>query len=132
MELKITMIPALEDPSERGPDYQRQLAEFAKSLRKAGVEYEAGTLLLTETSPFIYAGRFVIKRLQTPGPVGGILGAWLQAKSGRKVCLKVGEIEAEAHTAEEVEKLLNRAVRVFPHPVKPGECRPEWRRYVQI
>jgi hypothetical protein len=70
MELAITMIPALEDPSERGPDYQRQLAEFAKSLRKAGIEYEASTLLLTETSPFIYAGRFVIKLLQTAGPVG--------------------------------------------------------------
>ena len=24
------------------------------------------------------------------------------------------------------------ALRVFPHSGKPGECRPEWRRYVQI
>jgi hypothetical protein len=115
MELAITMIPALEDPSERGPDYQRQLAEFAKSLRKAGVEYEASTLLLTETSPFIYAGRFVIKLLQTAGPVGlaGIMGVWLQAKSGRKVRLKVGKIEAEAQTAEEVGKLLKRTEKIL-------------------
>jgi hypothetical protein len=41
--------------------------------------------------------------------LGGLIGAWLQAKYRRKVRLKIGEIEAEAQTVEEVEKLFRRA-----------------------
>jgi hypothetical protein len=115
MELNVTMIPALEDPGDRSPDYQRQLGEFAKSLAKAGVEYEAtpGILRLTEPSPFIYAGRFVIKMIEMRGAtVVTAVAAWLHGRSGRKVRLKVGEIEAEAQTVEEVEKLLKQAEEI--------------------
>jgi len=38
--------------------------------------------------------------------LGGVFGVWLQARSGRRVRLKVGEIEVEAQTVEEVERLL--------------------------
>ena len=41
--------------------------------------------------------------------LAGILGVWLHARYGRKVPLKIGDIEAEAQTAEEVEKLLDTA-----------------------
>jgi hypothetical protein len=34
--------------------------------------------------------------------------AWLHARSGRKVRLKFGDVEAEARTPEEVEQLLDR------------------------
>ena len=44
--------------------------------------------------------------------VGTVVGAWLGARSCRRVRLKVGDIEAEAHTAEEVEKLLLRAQEI--------------------
>jgi hypothetical protein len=115
MELKITMIPALEDPDNESPAYQGDLAEFAKSLKKAGVEYEAkpGKLLLTDTSPFIYAGTFVIGMITGLSPIlVNFVAAWLHGRSGRKVRLKVGEIEAEAQTVEEVEKLLKQAEEI--------------------
>jgi hypothetical protein len=115
MELNVTMIPALEDPGDRSPGYQRELGEFAKSLTKAGVEYEAapGSLLLTAPSPFIYGGRFVIKMIEAHGAtVVAAVAAWLHGRSGRKVRLKVGEVEAQAQTVEEVEKLLKQAQEI--------------------
>ena len=42
-------------------------------------------------------------------PLAAALGAWLKERYGRKVRLKVGDVEAEASTAEEVEKLLAKA-----------------------
>jgi hypothetical protein len=42
----------------------------------------------------------------------GALGAWLASRSGRKVRIKIGDIEAEAHTQEEVEKLLAHAQEI--------------------
>jgi len=55
-------------------------------------------------------------------PLGAALGVWLKERYGRKVRLKVGDIEAEAGTTEEIEKLLARAQelqasqRTEPHP----------------
>jgi hypothetical protein len=44
------------------------------------------------------------------GPIlTGILGAWLQSRTGRKVRLKDGDIEIEAQTVEEIRKLLDMA-----------------------
>lgn len=41
--------------------------------------------------------------------LGGLIGAWLQAKYGRKVRLKMAEIEAEDQTVERVEEFFRRA-----------------------
>jgi hypothetical protein len=40
------------------------------------------------------------------------LGAWLGSRNGRKVRLKIGDIEAEAQTREDVEALLARAQEI--------------------
>ena len=40
------------------------------------------------------------------------LGAWLGSRNGRKMRIKVGDIEAEAQTQEQVEKLLMRALEI--------------------
>lgn len=39
-------------------------------------------------------------------------GAWIVAKLARKVVLKVGDIEVQAHTMEEAKMLLRMASRV--------------------
>lgn len=50
----------------------------------------------------------------TAGPplitgAAAIIGGWLQARYGRKVKFKIGDVEAEARTLEEVENLLAKA-----------------------
>ncbi|SDN00205.1 hypothetical protein SAMN05216360_10531 [Methylobacterium phyllostachyos] len=56
---------------------------------------------------------YIIPLAQAVGPtLGVILVAWLQGRAGRKVRLKVGDVEAEARTADEVERLLNKAAEM--------------------
>jgi hypothetical protein len=38
-----------------------------------------------------------------------ICGAWVQARYGRKVRLKIGDVEAEGRSVEEIETLLKQA-----------------------
>jgi hypothetical protein len=53
-----------------------------------------------------FTGEFVAL-VKTLGPPGiAALGGWVAGRSGRKVRLKIGDVEAEAGTREEVEKLL--------------------------
>jgi hypothetical protein len=47
---------------------------------------------------------------------------WVQGRSGRKIRLKVGDIEAEARTIEEIEQLLPRALEL---KVKQGSSENE-------
>jgi hypothetical protein len=66
-------------------------------------------------TPSIYLEDFTVKVI-TPimGVLAAAIGAWLHARYGRKVRLKIGEVEAEAQTVEEVEKPLDRAELSWP------------------
>lgn len=116
MELEITMIPALEDPDERSPGYQRQLGEFARSLTKAGIEHTpagSGPTLMTETAVFTYAGKFVVTMIKGHGPLlVTAIAAWLHGRSGRRARLKIDHIEAEAQTVKELKKILKQAKKI--------------------
>jgi hypothetical protein len=58
--------------------------------------------------PFLM--EYALPLAQVVGPViGGAAAAWLQGRAGRKLRLKVGDIEVEARTVEEVDQLLLRA-----------------------
>ena len=115
-ELDLTLIPGPNDPPFRSPDYQAELRQFEQCLRSNGLEVSP-TIELREAwtpvpVPAPYLGDFTIKLAAIVGPVLGTgIGAWLQARIGRKVRLRVGPdgFEAEARTTEEVEKLLDLA-----------------------
>ena len=42
---------------------------------------------------------------------GTVLGTWLYARFGRKVRLKIGDIEAESQTVDDVKKLIAYALK---------------------
>ncbi len=55
------------------------------------------------------AGEFIVSLAPIHGPAfGAVLGAWLQARSGRRVRVKIGAIEIEAQRPEQMETLLAR------------------------
>ncbi|ASW04438.1 hypothetical protein [Paraburkholderia aromaticivorans] len=110
--IELRLMPASEDPVVQDPAFQSELRTFHGSLRAADVRF----LLRARTfdaldAPGYALGEYVIKELGPAaiGVIGTAVGAWIAGRSGRKVRLKVGDIEAEARTIEEVEQLLQRA-----------------------
>jgi hypothetical protein len=66
-------------------------------------------------APSFLLGGFTTENVKSVALVlGPIVGAWLQARYGRKVRLKIGDIEAEARDAAEIEELLRQAEKVRP------------------
>jgi hypothetical protein len=112
-ELRLTLLPSPDDPSLRSPEFQQGLRQFEEFLRAQQLAYSSEIELIEDATlrPTVYFGGFVIELLKSPavGVIATAVGAWLHAKYGRKVRLKVGEIEVEAQTVAEVETLLKQA-----------------------
>jgi len=107
MELCLKLIPA----SDQDFFYlQSEFAGFEQDMRSRNLEIIAEREGIGYLGHGYLSGKFIVKLVAIVGPVLGTgIGAWLHARSGRKVRLKIGDIEAEARTVEEVEKLLDRA-----------------------
>ena len=115
-ELKLTFIPSPDDPRPSDTRYQEELGRFEQTITSQGLEVSALFEFRESASPgFIspYMGEFYIKLASLAATTIGVLGmaisTWLRARYGRKVRLKIGEIEAEAQSLEDVERLLQRA-----------------------
>jgi hypothetical protein len=108
MELQISMIPSPEDPPWRSDDYQSELRKLGLALRGGGLEiHEVGShpVRSGETSPI--SGEWRVKLGATLEPIlKAPVGFWLQARRGRTARLKIGEIEADVRTAEELARVI--------------------------
>ena len=108
MELQISMIPSPEDPPWRSDDYQSELRKLGLALRGDGLEiHEVGShpVRSGETSPLSGEWRFKLGTTLEPilkAPVG----SWLQARRGRTARLRIGEIEADVRTVDELTRVL--------------------------
>jgi hypothetical protein len=109
-DLKITLLAAPDELSYFTPEYQQELRAFEKAFNDQGVPVDSERALAKMAGGPFLSGEFVLKVADKIGPplIAGVAG-WLHGRAGRKVRLKVGDIEAEAPTIEEVEKLLDRA-----------------------
>jgi hypothetical protein len=110
-EFVLVLVPADDDPPLLDPEYQKQLADFEQWLHGESLDIRSKRKLLESTGGGGLLGEFFIKIVPTIGSGGlcGLLGAWLQARYGRKVRVKIGETEAEARTVDEVKALLKLA-----------------------
>ncbi len=133
-EITLTLIPALNEP----PDPQRLVQlqeELDRRLRQltelnseppdeeisgSSIEVFDGGLIAAASraiTSFFSAVATLRPTLETTlatlGPtLGTALGAWLHARYGRKVRVKIGEIEVEAQTLDEVQKLIAQAEEI--------------------
>ena len=106
-DIQISLLPAPDDPHHLTPGYQQELRGFEQAFRSEGLPIAAvPALAKMQGGPFL-SGEFVLKVAEKIGPplIAGI-AAWLHGRSGRKVRLKVGDIEVEAPTMKEVENLV--------------------------
>jgi hypothetical protein len=114
LEFTLTLVRAPDDAPLKSPGYQAELLQFKETLAASGFEASPTIQLLEawapEPSSTTYLGDFTIKLAATIGPViGAALGAFMHARWGRRVRLKIGDIEAEAQTPEQVEHLFKLA-----------------------
>lgn len=107
--VELALVGAADEPTFTGSEEgQGEVERFADALRRRNLPV---TAIAIGSGPGILTGQFLVAL----GPpvieaLAAVAGAWVQARYGRKVRLKVGDIEAEARTTEEVETLLRRAV----------------------
>jgi hypothetical protein len=108
MELQISMIPSPEDPPWRSDDYQSELRKLGSALRGDGLEVqEVGSHAARsgETSPM--SGEWRVKFGAALEPtLKAPVGSWLEGRRGRTARLRIGEIEADVRTAEELARVI--------------------------
>ena len=110
--LSLVLSPASDDPPWQSPEYQRELRDFAEAVRKHGLEVSPRVRVQDAIDGGMWlVGEFAVNLAQTsvPTAIAAAVGAWLHARCGRKARLKIGDVEAEAQSVEEVAQLLKLA-----------------------
>lgn len=108
--ISLKLIPAPDDPDLKDDDYQRGLANVEDALRSESDTVHASAFVQKSIVGGSWlAGDFVVIAQALGGAAFTMLGVWLKSKLGRRVKVRVGDIEAEASTPEELERLLERA-----------------------
>ena len=99
------MIPSPEDPSWMSDGYQSDLRNLGRTLRADGLEIQ--DVGARSGCADAISGEWKVKLGAALGPVLGVpLGSWLEARHGRAVRLKIGEIEADVRTVDEFVSVL--------------------------
>lgn len=109
-KLTLSVIGALDDADEHSEAYQRELAQLEQGLRDTGAQIATHALMRKSMgASSLLTGDFTVV-VQTMGPAAfTVLGVWIQSRLGRKVRIKIGDIEVEAGSAVEAERLLEKA-----------------------
>jgi hypothetical protein len=113
-DLLFTLEPALDDRKDHR-SAESELQQLHRSLADAGasitsLEIEPGRAY--NISRLDLLARFVVDLEKFAMPAASLLVGWLTGRNGRKARVKVGDIEAEARTPEELERLLKRALEI--------------------
>jgi hypothetical protein len=109
--VELLLVRAPEDPRENEPAFQQELRSFAASLRSTGMTHSQWGMTFDAVDGGGYAlGHFAIAVVPAViAAAAAVCGAWVTARYGRKVRLKIGDVEAEGRTVEEIERLLKQA-----------------------
>ena len=112
-KIRFYLVNASDDAPTFTADGQVVLRSVMAALKENKIEADAPFMTLDSADAVGgYTGEIAVL-VQAFSPVlTGILGAWLQSKAGRKVRFKDGDIEVEAHTVDEVSKLLGMAAEL--------------------
>jgi hypothetical protein len=119
----LSLIPAPADLRIASGPLQLQFSRFRNFLRVRGVP--ASTPMFyrdTDTDAGGYAGEFVIPLVSaTEPPLETMLVAWLQARPGRRVNLRICDGQVEARSVEEARAFLWSALKLRQAPLALSE-----------
>lgn len=111
MTAAVEQVAVTPAPNEElfSPEFQDVLGGVLHGLQAQGLEVSVQMRFhdAADTGGMWSLGQFTIEGAKIVSPaLTGILGAYLGARMGRKVKLKTGNIEVEAHSIEELQQLL--------------------------
>jgi len=112
--ITFTLIASKDDPPYRASEYQASLREVERALRTLDKHISVLAFFQesVDASTFLKGGFTIVQSVATAAVPA--IGAWLLGRAGRKIRLKIGDVEAEAHSMAEVEELLKLADKVRP------------------
>lgn len=102
------------EPSKFSDEGVREQKKVTNALREASLRYTYPSPVMAFDGVDLSFATIINGPFGTTalGALAAIVGAFLQAKLGRKVRIKVGGIEVEAGSAEEAQRLLTKAIDV--------------------
>lgn len=114
-DVKILWLAANSDPSKFSEEGMREHAKIVDALREAGVPYSYPDPIMAYDGVDLSFATIISGPLGTASisALAGVAGAFLHARFGRKIRIKIGDIEAEASSIAEVEQLLEKALEVY-------------------
>lgn len=109
----LILVPAPGEPDPSDSALASDITQFEEALGRAGSRRTTECFSGNAPAFLAWTGDYLVTVTPVAIPaLTGAVGFWLQARLGRKVSLRIGEIEAQASTVEEVERLLA-AAKVF-------------------
>ncbi|MGF6724596.1 uncharacterized protein (DUF697 family) [Paraburkholderia sp. GAS41] len=124
-KLQIVLRSSVNDDPFAGQDsqYARDLKEFL-----AVAESQGGTIVRPRLTMDSVQIQTVVEFAQVLGPIVGpaiaaAVTTWLQGRAGRNARIKVGDIEIEASSREEFDRLLAQALALKARQTKAGQDR---------
>ena len=106
VKVRIVLTRASDDPKVNERSFQEELGSFGA----ARVKYTARGMAFDSVDALGYQlPEFYVFLGSSMTAVAALCGAWIQARYGRKVRIKIGDVEAEGRNVEEIERLLQRA-----------------------
>lgn len=108
------LLRSLDDPPASDENYKAGFDIFTAPLRSAQISYSQQMMAFDNAHAVSHLlPEFAVTIVHSAIPViSAAAGAWLHARLGRKVRIKVGDIEAEAASVEEVDRLLQKAIAI--------------------
>lgn len=105
----LILVSGLDEPALNDPALASDIKRFEALLGDAGGP--VGIVCCAANAPdLVLVGHYIV----TVAPVAGgalltAIAGWLKARFGRKISLRIGDIEAQASSIAEVELLLAKA-----------------------
>jgi len=113
-DVELCLVPASTDKPVGDDVFQTELGTFSAEFIKTGIKENQRAIAFDAVDALGYPVPEFILFLKDVAPMvitaaTAVCVAWVKAKPGRKVRLKIGDVEAEGQSTDEIAKLLAQA-----------------------
>ncbi|CAD2254755.1 hypothetical protein X12_001182 [Xanthomonas arboricola] len=113
-KLHLILVPDPAEPHWTDAEIQEIFQMTHRQLKDAGCQVSAVVFLTRDAvSTSKLVGEFAVPLAQVFGPViASVVVTWLTGRAGRKLKLKVGDVELEANNTAKVDHLIEKALEM--------------------